>query len=118
MSIKKISDEQHTFDKKHGWTVNTERTNEVVEAINEDLIGLVGELGEFSNLIKKINFSKKNNSKTDFESTFKETKSLLAEELIDSLIYLMRISNHLDLDIEKEYEKKLEYNKERYKQYE
>lgn len=118
MSIKNISDIQYDFDKKHDWTVSDNNIEEVVEAINEDLIGLIGEIGEFSNIIKKINFSKRNESKDVFEVTFDQKKDFLAEELIDSLIYLLRISNHLDLDIEKEYFKKLEFNAKRYENYE
>lgn len=118
MSIKKIEDKQFKFDLSHGWTVCPDNIQDVVESINEDLIGLVGEIGEFSNLIKKVNFSKKNDDYEKFEDKFRENKSALAEEIVDSLIYLLRISKHLDLDIELEYEKKLIFNKKRYKSYE
>lgn len=118
MSIIKIKDKQYEFDKNHGWIVSPDDIEGVINIISEDLIGLIGEVGEFSNLIKKIKFSKNNNNTLEFKETFMNLKDDLSEELIDSLIYILRISNHLDLNIELEYEKKLNFNKKKYESYE
>ncbi|MFB5089325.1 hypothetical protein PGC35_19375 [Psychrobacillus sp. PGGUH221] len=49
---------QKEFDTKHGWSLQSGNTSEKLEVISKDIIGLMGELGEFSNIIKKLNLTK------------------------------------------------------------
>jgi NTP pyrophosphatase (non-canonical NTP hydrolase) len=117
MDIKELIQVQKEFDSQHGWVLESISSREKLEAINKDLIGLFGEIGEFANLVKKLNILP-SEEKEEFEHTFLDFQDSLNEELIDSLIYLIRIATHLGLDIEEAYLKKLEINKEKYKQYE
>ncbi|MCI2915419.1 hypothetical protein [Staphylococcus hominis] len=105
---------QHSFDKDHGWLPQNDSVTEKLDFINRDIIGLIGEIGEFSNLIKKLNLQNDSCLKTSFEDFYPELK----EELIDTFIYLIRISSHLNMDISQEYLNKLSINKERFKKYE
>lgn len=117
MEIKRLSEIQKEFDSRHGWTLESNSVKEKIEAINKDLIGLFGEIGEFANLIKKLNLEI--NGPEDILSTrLLDTHDALSEELIDSFIYLLRIAAHLGIDIEECYLQKLSLNRERFKKYE
>ena len=72
-------------------------------------VALSGEVGEFNNLIKKLyrsKFYKKENLENIDEK--------IREEFIDIFIYLLTIAIILNIDIEKEFIKKLEINKKRF----
>ncbi len=118
MKIDELLSLQNDFDKSHGWDLKTSSLSELIEMLHKDLVGLIGELGEFSNHLKKITLL---HDKPDIETSkqlFEELRSHLSEEVIDSLIYILRIATHLKVDIEKEYLDKLEYNRDKYKEYE
>jgi len=117
MEIKKLAQIQKEFDAKHGWTLESNSPKAKLEMINKDLIGLFGEIGEFANLIKKLNIEMEKSENT-LDSKFSDSQNGLSEELVDSFIYLLRIATHLDLDIENVYLKKLAVNREKYKKYE
>ncbi|MBU8768714.1 hypothetical protein [Cytobacillus oceanisediminis] len=118
MDISKIVALQKEFDEKHGWSHNSSSTSEKIDFINKDIIGLVGEIGEFSNLIKKLNLLDNRFLDEELNEKFIELHPELQEELIDAFIYLIRISSHLDMDISKEYLRKYNINKGRFKKYE
>lgn len=117
MEIKRLTQIQKEFDAKHGWTLESNSSKAKLEMINKDLIGLFGEIGEFANLIKKLNIEMEKSENT-LDSKFSDAQNGLSEELIDSFIYLLRIATHLDLDIESVYLNKLAVNREKYKKYE
>ena len=117
MNINEIVKTQKDFDSKHGWVPN-DNIIEIMSFINKDIIGILGELGEFANKIKKINLILERNSIEDVKKLYLEYKDNLSEEIIDTFIYLIRIASHLNIDIEKEYLKKLKYNTEKYKGFE
>ncbi|WCB46971.1 hypothetical protein [Nitratidesulfovibrio vulgaris] len=114
MNFKELLDIQKDFDKSHGWASNTDSIDDFLSNLNDDLIGLMGEVGEFANIVKKI--------KLNYKSLGLDTRSQhnngLKEEFTDSLIYLIRIATHLNIDIEQEYLKKLNINRERFSDYE
>lgn len=114
--MKRIQQIQKDFDDSHGWNLKSNDIKEKIESINKDLIGLFGEIGEFSNLVKKINLLE-NEGVEEYENGFNEKEARLKEELVDSFIYLIRISTHLKMDIEKEYLGKMKINKEKYKKF-
>lgn len=99
---------QKEFDQTHKFGTKSFYTE-----INEQNIGelehlavcLSGEFGEFCNIVKKI-------SRGDF--TLQSAKAELSEELADTFIYLLKISNQLDIDIETEVLKKIDKNKTRF----
>ncbi|NRG34745.1 hypothetical protein, partial [Niallia circulans] len=96
MDISKIVALQKEFDENHGWSHNSASTSEKIDFINKDIIGLIGEIGEFSNLIKKLNLLNNRFSDEEVNEKFNEFHNDLREELIDAFIYLIRISSHLN----------------------
>lgn len=118
MNIKDIIKIQNDFDAKHGWTQADRSIDALLNALGVDTIGLVGEVGEFANLLKKAKLDK-NLNKADFEDLCRnQFFPAMREELIDTFIYLIRLMGHLDVDIQTEYLKKVKYNEERFKKYE
>lgn len=118
MEISEIVNLQKQFDQQHGWDLKTEKTSEKLNLITKDLVGIMGELGEFSNLVKKLNLLSDISLETEISTEFKSLTPQLKEELIDTFIYLIRISSHLEMDLSEEYIKKYTINKERFRKYE
>ena len=112
MNIKKLRDLQIKQDSKIGFDVKFLSTQDKYNQITKDLVGLFGEIGEFSNVIKKINIKLSNEN---YYFDIDEAEDHLREEWVDSFIYLLRISAILDIDIESETLKKMEFNNERFK---
>lgn len=104
---------QITADEKRGFPVKFSADRERVTQLTKDLIGLFGEVGEFSNLLKKIEI-KLDHPAYDGPS-LTESRDQLREEVIDSLIYLMRLAAILETDLEAELLRKIQINQERYK---
>lgn len=77
-----------------------------IEDLEHLLVCLFGELGELANIVKKI-------KRGDFP--YREKQSDISEEITDALIYLIKISNYLNIDLEEEYLNKLAINKQRFK---
>ncbi len=91
--MKKLIKEIKKFDKLYGY----DKTNEpkIVNLVFS-MIGLVGEAGEASNIVKKI-----------WRDGITEEKiDSLEEELIDILIYLIKLLIILDTDFDKAWLKK------------
>jgi NTP pyrophosphatase (non-canonical NTP hydrolase) len=119
MDIKELIAIQKEFDSQHGWLLKSEDANELLLLIRKDLIGLFGEVGEFANIIKKISLEvdlNQNSPKT--KSIFEKHQRDLELEIVDSLIYIIRLATHLNMDIEKDYLNKLEFNRNKYRPYE
>ena len=104
MKLKDIQNMQKSFDESHQMKLSFyEKIDEKnLPALEHLLVCLLGELGEFSNLLKKV-------VRGDYE--LKEVKDLLDEELVDVFIYLIKIANQFDVDLENGYLNKLEKNK-------
>lgn len=111
MDIKELKEIQIEQDLSFGFSVKFRNNREKYNQLTKELVGLFGEVGEFSNVIKKINL-KLDNDKYNYD--IEAANDLLAEELVDSLIYILRISEILDIDIEEETLKKIKKNRERY----
>jgi len=109
--LKEISKFQRKFDRKHFpefWNLKTDE--DFLHRLQYMTVALAGEMGEFANVVKKIT--------RDFE-TLKikpKEKSIekLKEELTDCFIYTLIISNLLEMDLEKEYFRKMGFNKKRF----
>lgn len=112
MNLKEISEMQIAADCAHGFPVKFSDSKKKYDQLTKDLVGLFGEIGEFSNIIKKINI------KLDHQDTYildiQGSENLLREELIDSLIYIIRIGAILNIDLESELLKKIRINEARY----
>jgi NTP pyrophosphatase (non-canonical NTP hydrolase) len=118
MNINELIALQESFDRRHGWTVKTNNVSELIDMLHRDVVGLVGEVGEFANILKKLALILQSSRAHDTSHLFETSKIQLSEELIDVLIYLMRIAAYLHMDIEQEYRAKLKFNEERYKEFE
>ena len=104
MQLKEIQELQQSFDKSHQMKLDFyEKIDEKnLPALEHLVVCLLGELGEFSNLLKKV-------VRGDYE--LKDVKDSLDEELVDVFIYLIKIANQFDVDLENGYLNKLEKNK-------
>jgi NTP pyrophosphatase (non-canonical NTP hydrolase) len=110
MNIKQLTKYQLDFDKKRGFDNNKPRN---LDDLIFNSIAISGELGEFLNLVKKKIRKEKYEKLRGDEKEISEEE--LKEELIDVFIYFLKICAILDIDIEKEYFKKLEKVKSRFK---
>lgn len=102
--MKEIFDHLEAFDKAHGWDRYNKITNDKdrLDALQIEIINLLGELGEFANQLKK---DRRNNTLS---------KELLAEEATDMFIFLLKIAKTLDIDLEKTYYAKMRDNEKRF----
>ena len=116
MDLKELQKIQYNFDKNHEWTLETKKTQELIDWLRDDTIGLIGEIGEFSNLVKKATLLREKGD--ELQTFLHENKENLKEEIIDSFIYIVRIATHLGVDIEDQYLKKLGENEKRFKKFE
>jgi len=115
MDLKGLQKYQEDFDNKHGFPVSVSTVPEKYLQISKDLVGLFGEIGEFANIVKKVNLSL--DRSTALAAPLESIETSLKEELVDSLIYLIRIATILQLDLEEEYLRKITLNEEKYRGY-
>lgn len=110
MNIKDLIKQQEEFDSnfKGNFKWNEKINDENIELLNFLLIALMGEVGETSNLIKKVN-------RGDYK--LRDIEEDLSEEIVDILIYTLKMIYQLDIDIEQAYIKKMDKNKERFKKF-
>ncbi|MEM5834304.1 MAG: MazG-like family protein [Candidatus Aenigmatarchaeota archaeon] len=114
MNLKEIAKFQRDFDRKHGWDWSKSLKEEKIKHLQYGTIALAGEVGEFANTVKKIlrefNFSKE---------IPKKEYNKLKEEIIDVFVYFLKLADQLlNLDIEKEYLKKMMKNEKKFKKFE
>ncbi|MEM5793495.1 MAG: MazG nucleotide pyrophosphohydrolase domain-containing protein [Candidatus Aenigmatarchaeota archaeon] len=115
MGLMDIQRYQLEFDKKYfgdHWGGEMDLDLKI-NLIKDMTIALTGEVGEFSNLLKKINRDRK----TIGEEPSSEMWNRLKEELTDCFIYIIILSNILGMDLEKEYLKKTKINHKRFQKY-
>src|SRR4051812_34878260 len=99
MELADIMRLQHDFDAEHGWNLKSDDKKELLDMIRKDLIGLFGEVGEFSNIVKKLTLLESIDTQA-ISMNCQDASDQLAEELIDALIYIMRLASHLKINIE------------------
>lgn len=116
MEISEFISKQAEFDKDHGWDTAIIPDDERLQSLERELVGLMGEVGEVANLVKKARLSVIKNKSAS--TAFHEIVPVVNEELIDVFIYLLRLFQVTGTDIESEYLRKLAINKERFKKYE
>lgn len=112
MDLKDLIARQLEQDEAHGFKWRFDNEAERYSQITKDLVGLMGEIGELANLVKKINIKieRQEGYELDVSAAQKETH----EELADSFIYLIRLAVMLNADLETEVINKIKYNKRRY----
>lgn len=110
LSIDEIKRIQKKFDLEHSINNKCFYVDIDINNINELehlAVCLTGELGEFCNILKKV-------VRGDLD--LEDAKELMSEELADCFIYLLKISNQFNIDLEHEFLKKVDKNKERFKE--
>lgn len=110
MELHELIQRQIDFDRNHKGRKEffTVVSDSNIEDLEHLLVCLVGEVGEFANLVKKV-------SRGDF--TISDCKEDLTDELADILIYLLKAFAQLQIDPEKAFLAKLEQNEKRFFKY-
>lgn len=116
MELQELFDLQRDFDRRHGWGVDSVPIEHRMEVLEHQIIGLVGEVGELANLVKKARL--RIGRKTTVSRAFEDISPDVKEELTDVLIYLIRLFQLMDAEIEKCYQQKVYENATRFKEYE
>lgn len=102
---------QRDFDKKHfgkfDWGQKIDDEN--IDILEFLLISILGELGETSNIVKKV---------LRGDATLQEMRPSLNEEITDIFIYLLKLIYQLDIDIAQEYLSKMQKNEKRFSKFE
>ena len=101
MNIDKIKSELRKFAKERDWEQFHSPKNLAMA-----LSGEVGELSEIFQWLTEEQSSKENISDEDLE--------VVREEVADILLYIIRLSDKLDIDLEQAVLDKLKINKEKY----
>ncbi len=100
-------------DERRGFPVTFDSDHNRIDQLMKDLVGLVGEVGEFADLLKKVGLQSSN--PRYIGPSLADAKPQLCSELADVAIYLFRLSMILGTDLENDVLKKMEVNLERYK---
>jgi NTP pyrophosphatase (non-canonical NTP hydrolase) len=110
MELSQILKMQSDFDATHssGQSWNAPITKDNVELLEHLLVCLLGEIGECANIAKKV-------VRGDYQ--YDAARSQLASELADSFIYLVKICNQANIDLEHEFLQRLDYNRQRFQKY-
>jgi NTP pyrophosphatase (non-canonical NTP hydrolase) len=112
MELSTLVDLQISADRRRGFQVDFDSDPERLAQLEKDLIGLLGEVGEFANVLKKVRLAI---THSGYEGpTLEEAKPNLREELSDALIYLIRLSVVLGGDLETDLVDKMKVNELRY----
>lgn len=113
MDLSVIIERQVSADERRGFPVRFETERQQYDQLTNDLVGLVGEVGEFANELKKVGLGL-DNAKYDGPS-LKDAAPHLREELADAVIYLIRLSAGLGGDLEEDILSKMDTNDDRYR---
>ena len=111
MTLNEIKSFQKEFDLKLKGNIEffEEISEDNIDPLEHLIVCMLGEFGEFSNIIKKV-------KRGDF--TLSEKKDEIDEEFIDMFIYMIKIANQLEINIEKEYLTKMKKNKKKFEKFE
>ncbi len=114
MELKELIQRQRDFDKKHGWDWYAVQDHEkLLEVLQYEVIALTGEVGEIANKLKK--YLRDDAASLGHPESISEQ---LTPEIVDALIYLLKIASTLDIDLEAAYLEKMEANLRRFARYE
>jgi len=112
MDFSALVERQISADRRRGFQVDFDSDAERVAQLEKDLVGLLGEVGEFANVLKKVSLGM---THTGYKGpSLNKVASSMREELADALIYLMRLSVVLGGDLEADLIQKMRVNESRY----
>ena len=113
MQLNELIEKQVRADQKRRLLGDLHTDLQRQEQLSKDLLGLLGEIGEFANIVKKVGLKL---GHEEYEGpSFSEAAPHLREELADVQIYVMRLSFILDVDLEREVLNKMAKNDKRYR---
>lgn len=113
MDLSKIARLQIEADMRRGFSEELQTDAERIAQLTRDTVGLIGEVGEFSNLLKKADLTLRIEGYDGV--TIESASSELREELADAMIYIIRLASALGSDLESDLLNKMSKNDERYR---
>ena len=112
MDLSEICSKQISDDEKRGFPVKFNSERDEHTQLLKDLVGLIGEVGEFSDRTKKVGLKL---DQPNYDGpTLDESREQLGKELGDVLIYTIRLAAILKVDLEDVVLRTIRNNKERY----
>lgn len=112
MDLSALISEQIERDRRRGFAVDFDNDRAREDQLMHDLVGLFGEVGEFSNLLKKVVLARTTDGYVG--PTLGDATPALREELADAAIYMFRLVTILGGDFEQDILAKIDRNDERY----
>jgi NTP pyrophosphatase (non-canonical NTP hydrolase) len=112
MDLSALVERQISADRRRGFRVDFDSDAERVAQLEKDLVGLLGEVGEFANVLKKVSLGITHPGYKG--PPLNKASPGMREELADALIYLMRLSVVLGGDFEADLIRKMRANESRY----
>jgi len=106
-TIQEIVEFQRKFDSQRGWLWSADPSKKL-ERLQEGVVCLTGEVGEFANALKKVIRHSERGFPTE------ELWGAMREELTDVFIYFLKLADLLGMEIDKEYFKKMSKNEGRF----
>jgi NTP pyrophosphatase (non-canonical NTP hydrolase) len=111
-SLAALTRRQIDADRSHGFSVDVSGDRARIDQLSKDLVGLMGEVGEFANLLKKVDLAA---SQPRYEGPdLASAKLALRMELADAQIYMLRLAHLLEVDLADAVLDKMRTNDERY----
>ncbi len=111
-SLASLARRQIDADRMHGFPVDFTDDAARCGQISRDLVGLMGEIGEFANLVKKVELTIARPGYAGADLSAAEPKLRL--ELADVQIYLLRLAHLIRADLAGAVLEKMQLNDERY----
>lgn len=112
MDLSNIARLQIEADVRRGFSKELQTDAERIAQLTRDTVGLIGEVGEFANLLKKADLTLRIEGYNGV--TIDSVSPELREELADAMIYIIRLASALGGDIESDLLSKMSKNNERY----
>jgi deoxycytidine triphosphate deaminase len=111
-SLESLLQRQIRSDRAHGFPVDISDDETRRGQLFKDLTGLIGEVGEFANLLKKVDLAATQNG---YEGpSLAAVQSALQMELADAQIYVLRLAHLLRVDLSRAVLEKIHMNDQRY----
>lgn len=112
MELASLIQQQIERDRRRGFPVDFDQDSDRIDQLMRDLVGLMGEIGEFANLLKKVGLGEATPGYVGPSLT--DAGDELREELADAVIYLFRIATILGSNLEQDILRKISINDKRY----
>ena len=111
MDLKRMMQLQDDFDREHcGWFEwSASVTEESLGVLAFLLVAVSGEVGELANVVKRV---------LRGDESLAAAQPQIEDEVADVFIYLLKLCNQMDINLERAFMTKLQRNKTRFKQYE